>query len=36
MSQTSKSFKLSNFSAPRSCIQIAWVVETERHIFLRK
>jgi hypothetical protein len=34
--QISKSFKLSNFLSPQSHGQIAWVVETERHFFLRK
>jgi hypothetical protein len=34
--QTSKSFKLPNFSAPRSHIRIAQVVEIEMHLFLEK
>jgi hypothetical protein len=34
--QISKPFKLLNFSAPQSRGRITWVVETERHIFLRK
>jgi hypothetical protein len=32
-SRTSKSFKLPNFSAPRSYVRIAWMVEIERHLF---
>jgi hypothetical protein len=35
-SQTSKSFKLPNFSAPRFRVWIARVVEIERHLFLGK
>jgi hypothetical protein len=34
--QTSKSFKFLNFSAPQSHIQIARVVEIERHLFSRE
>jgi hypothetical protein len=36
MTRTSKSFKLSNFLALQSRVQIARVAETERHLFLVK
>jgi hypothetical protein len=36
MLQTSKSFKLSNFSTPRSHARIARVVKIERYLFHRK
>jgi hypothetical protein len=36
MLQTSKYFKLPNFSASRFRVWIAWVIETEIHLFLGK